>query len=141
MFETSSQTDTSTCRRMQAVLAQGGIITPVLFSPYVNDMPSLFRHVELALYAEDTAVIAMFLWQALLIKYLGTYLSDLEWWLSKWSTAMLFAKAGRSIPKPRPVQLFGDPLLSVDTVCFLGVTLDTRLTWSTHIDQVRKKAA
>jgi hypothetical protein len=27
------------------------------------------------------------------------------------------------------------------TTCYLVVTLDTRFTWSPHIDQVRKKAA
>jgi hypothetical protein len=57
-FEASFQTATSTSRRMRSGLAQGGIISPVLFSLYVNDMPSHSRHVELALYAEDTAIVA-----------------------------------------------------------------------------------
>jgi hypothetical protein len=47
---------------------------------------------------------------------------------------MLFTR--RRIQKPRPVQLFW-----VDAARYLGVILDTRLTWSSHIDQVRKKAA
>jgi hypothetical protein len=47
------------------------------------------------------------------------------------------AKDGRFIP----VQLFGEPVHRVDTVRYLGVTVDKQLTWSTHIDQVRKKAA
>jgi len=52
---------------------------------------------------------------------------------------MFFAKAGRRIPKPRPLHLFGEPILWVDTARYLGVNLATRLTWSTHIDQVKKK--
>ena len=55
------------------------------------------------------------------------------------STAMLFAKADRRIPKPRPVRLFGEPIRWVDTARYLGVNLDTGLKRSTH--QVRKKAA
>ena len=51
---------------------------------------------------------------------------------------MLIDKAGRRIAKPR---LFGEPIQWVDTARYLGVTLDTRLTLSTHIDQVRKKEA
>jgi hypothetical protein len=43
--------------------------------------------------------------------------------------------------QPRPVTLFGEPIEWVDTTRYLGVTLDTRLTWSPHIDQVRKRAA
>jgi len=57
MFEVSFQTATSTSRRIWADLPQGGIISPALFSLYVNDIPSPSHHVELALYA-DTAVIA-----------------------------------------------------------------------------------
>ena len=53
---------------------------------------------------------------------------------------MLLATTGRCNPKPRPVQLFGEPNHWVDTAYYLGVTLDTRLTWSTHIEKVRKKA-
>ena len=63
---------------MQAGVAQGGIISPVLFSVYVNDMPSLSCHIELALYVDDTAVIATSRQLALFVKYLETYLSDLE---------------------------------------------------------------
>lgn len=112
-------------------------------------MLSPSHHVELALCADDTAVIATSRQPALLVKCLETYHSDLELWLSEWriaitlskSTAMHFAKAGRHIPKPRPVQLVGQPIHWVDTVRYLGATLDTRLTWSTHIYQVRKKSA
>lgn len=57
-FEASFQTATSTSRRIRAGLPQGGIISPALFSLYANDMPSPSRHVEFALYADDTAVIA-----------------------------------------------------------------------------------
>ena len=35
-----------------------------------------------------------------------------------------------------PVLLFGEPIVWVDTDCYLGVTLDKRLTWSSHFDQV-----
>ena len=112
-FDASFRTATSTSR-MQAGVAQGGIVSPVLFGQYVNDMPSPSHHVELALYADDTAVVATSRRPALLVKYLEAYLSDLERWLTEWriainvskSSAMLFAKTGRRIPKPRAIQLF-----------------------------------
>jgi hypothetical protein len=64
-------------------------------------MPVPSRHVELALYADDTAIIATSRKSALLIRYLETYLSDLGRWLREWriainvskSNAMLFVKA------------------------------------------------
>jgi len=56
-------------------------------------------------------------------------------------TAIIFARAGRRFIQPRPVTLFGEPIEWVDTTRYLGVTLDKGLTWSPHIDQVRKKTA
>jgi hypothetical protein len=53
--------------------------------------------------------------------------------------AMLFTR--RRIEPPRPIVLFGEPIVWVDTARYVGVTLDKRLTWATHIDQVRKKAS
>jgi hypothetical protein len=134
---------------MHTGVAQGGLISPLLFSLYVNDMPVLSRHIKLALYADDTAIIAMSHKSALLIRYLETYLSDPEGWLREWriavnvskSNAVLFAKAAWQVPRPRPVQFLGEPIERVDTVCYLGVTLDSRLTWWPRIVQVRKKAS
>jgi len=57
-FEASFQTATLSRRGMRAGVPQGGLISPVLFSLYAKDIPSLSHHVELALYADDTAIIA-----------------------------------------------------------------------------------
>jgi hypothetical protein len=77
-FEAALLTATSTRRHMRAGVAQGGLVSPVLFSRYINDMPVSSRHVDLALYADDTAIIATSCVSSLLIRYLETYLSDLE---------------------------------------------------------------
>jgi len=130
-FEFSFQTATSTCCHTRADVAQGEIISPVLFSLHANDILSPSRHVELALYGDDTAVIATSRRPALLIRYLEIYLSGLERLLRKWmitinvsqNSVMLFAKAGRRIPKPRPAQLFGEPIQWVYTARYLGVPL------------------
>jgi len=69
-FEESLQTATSSRRGMRARVAQYGLISPVPFSLYVNDMPSPSHHVELALYADDTAMIATSRKPTLLVSYL-----------------------------------------------------------------------
>jgi retron-type reverse transcriptase len=48
-FQASFQTATSSLRIMRDGVAQGGLISPVLISVYVNDMTSPSHHVELAL--------------------------------------------------------------------------------------------
>ena len=57
------------------------------------------------------------------------------------STAIIFGRAVRRFIQPRPVTLSGEPIEWVDTTRYLGVTLDRRLNWSPHIDQVRKRTA
>jgi len=73
---------------MRAGMAQGGLISPVLFNLYVNDMPTPSHHVELALYADDTAIIATSRKPTLLVNYLESYLNDLQRWLSEWRIAI-----------------------------------------------------
>jgi hypothetical protein len=57
------------------------------------------------------------------------------------NTAVLFVKAARSIQQPRPVQFLGKPIQCVETARYLGVILDTQLTWSAQVNQVGKKAS
>ena len=136
-FEASFQAATSSRRGMRARVAQGELISPVLFSHYVNDMPPPSHHVELSLYADATGIIATSRKPTLLVSYLESNLNDLQQWLSEWRiainapkrTALIFARAGRRFIQPRPVTLSGELIQWVDTARYLWVTLDTRLTW------------
>jgi hypothetical protein len=106
---------------MRTGVAQGGLISLVLFSLYDNDIPVPSRHVELALYACYTAVIATSRKPALLLSYLESYLVDLELWIRKWRIAINVSKSMATlftrtrIQPPRPVALFGEPIVWVDT--------------------------
>ena len=105
------------------------MIFPILFSLYVNDMPSTSHHVDLALYADDTAIIATSRMPTLLVSYLESNLNELRRCLTDWritinvskSTAIIFARARRSFTQPRPVTLFGEPIEWVDSTRYLGL--------------------
>jgi hypothetical protein len=47
-------------------------------------MPLPSQHVELALYADDTAITATSRNPTLLVSYLASYLNDLQLWLREW---------------------------------------------------------
>jgi hypothetical protein len=96
-IQTSFQSATSTCRSMRAGVAQGGLVSPVLFSLYVNDIPTSARHVELAKYADDTALVATSRSPSLLIGYLEAYLGRLERWLRDCCCAL--CSGGETHPK------------------------------------------
>jgi hypothetical protein len=78
-------------------------------------MPVPSCHVELALYADDSAISATSRKSALLIRYLESYLSDLQGWLREWRiainvlmrNAIPFAKAAGRVPRLRPINLLG----------------------------------
>jgi hypothetical protein len=148
-FQTSFQSASSTCRGMRAGVAEGGLVSPVLFSLHVNDIHKPSLHVELAQYVDDTALTATSRSPSLLVGYLEAYLGRLERWLRDWriainvlkNTAVLFIKAARRIRKPRAVQCLGEPIQWVETARYIGVILDIQLTWSANVNQVRKKAA
>jgi hypothetical protein len=75
---------------MRAGVAYGGLISSVRFSLYVNDIPTPSHHVELAPYADDTAIIATSRKLTLLVGYLESYLSDLQRSPSEWRIAINF---------------------------------------------------
>jgi retron-type reverse transcriptase len=125
-FEASFQAATISHRHMRAGVAQGGLISPVLLSLYVNDLTVPSRHIELASYADDTALVTTSRKPALLVSYLESYLADLEVWLRKWRIAIKLSKCramlftrGR-IQSPRPISLFSVPIVWVDTSRYLG---------------------
>jgi hypothetical protein len=69
---------TTSCHVRWAGMAQASLISFILFSLYVNDMPTPLHHVALALYAVHTAIIVMSHKLTLLISYLESYLNDLQ---------------------------------------------------------------
>jgi hypothetical protein len=83
-------------------------------------MPSPSHHIEFALYADDTAVIATSRKPTLLVNYLESCLIDLQRWLSEWriainvskSSTIIFVHGGRRFIQPRPVSLLLGPLLN-----------------------------
>jgi hypothetical protein len=115
----------------------------------VNDIPTPSRHVNLAQYRDDMALVPTSHSPSLLVGYLEAYLSGLEHWLGDWriainvskSTPVLFVKTARRIKKPRPVQFLGEAVQWVETTRYLRLTPDTQLKWAAQTNEVGKAAA
>jgi len=115
-IEASFQTATSSRRSVWSGVAQGELISPVLFSPYVIDMhPSLAPRRVSSLPVRRPSHPRNRK-PTILVSYMESYFNDLERWLSEWRIAMnvskstltIFALAGRRFIQPRPVTLFGE---------------------------------
>jgi hypothetical protein len=56
-------------------------------------MPSPLHHVELAVYANETAIKATSCKPTLLVSYPESYLNNLQWWYSEWRIAINVSKS------------------------------------------------
>ncbi|GBO17647.1 putative RNA-directed DNA polymerase from transposon BS, partial [Araneus ventricosus] len=73
----------STPRKLQAGVPQGGILAPIIFVLYMNDIPQV-RNIMISLYADDTAILSQGKTPDKAIVPLQNYLKNLEAWLVRW---------------------------------------------------------
>jgi hypothetical protein len=118
---------------------------PVLYSLYINDAPSA-PGVHLALFAGDTCVYATEKLERRVLNKLQRGLTAVGSWYQRWNIkikekmihAIYFSKRCRM---PRDdLQLNGRNIPFVNSVKYLGVIFDRRMTWRLHIEKIAAKA-
>ncbi|GFY19410.1 RNA-directed DNA polymerase from mobile element jockey [Trichonephila clavipes] len=74
-----------------AGVAQGTLISPLLFNIYVNDIPK-HDNTILCMFADDTEILATRKEPKLIARALNRHILDLEDWFTKWKIALNVAK-------------------------------------------------
>ncbi|GBN96542.1 RNA-directed DNA polymerase from mobile element jockey [Araneus ventricosus] len=142
-FTVSVNNTDSTPRTISACVPQGGgILAPIIFLCFMNDIPKQ-KNITLSLYADDTAIIAQGKTPQEFVSALQSYIKNHEIWLTSWkiqlnvdkTEAIIFSR----ISNCPVVHLFGTPIPWKNEVKYLGVTLDRGLTFKSHIDRIREK--
>ena len=139
----------SILRHISTGVPQGSNIGPLLFLIYINDICRLNLEGQPRLFADDTALfysnsdphtIASFINSDLqkLSKYFSNNLLSLN--LSK-TKFMVFHSSRRTLPPLSNPTLGSDIVEQVTTFKYLGVYLDSTLSWDAHIQQVCNKAS
>ena len=98
---------------------QGSILGPLLFLTYINDLPTVIRHSEVALYADDAV---LYCYDKLTLNVDKT-------------KAILIG----SDYKLRKVNSLDNQLDSVRSFKYLGVVLSSNFTWTKHVEHVISK--
>lgn len=132
----------STFRPILAGVPQGSIIGPVLFNLFTYDIPTSLPNAELAIYADDVAIIAQSFNPKQLGKYLQPALDKLNLWYQDnrmtlntgKTTATLFSRRHRN-PTPPDITLNAEPIRWNSTSLYLGALLDSKLTWKPHVER------
>ncbi|GBM85900.1 RNA-directed DNA polymerase from mobile element jockey, partial [Araneus ventricosus] len=133
----------STPRKLQAGVPQGGILAPIIFVLYMNDIPQV-RNIMISVYADDTAILSQGKTPDKAIVPFQNYLKYLEAWLVRWkiklnvdkTEAILFNKKIDDWPK---VKVYGTPIEWKKEVKYLGVVLDKQLNFRAHTSLIKEK--
>ena len=126
---------------------QGSILGPLLFSIFVNDLPSVVNHAQINMFADDTELHCSGEDLPSVQNDLQSDLHRVQNWLqanrlqlniSK-SVMMLIGSWQKLRNRSVSVSIDGKPLASVTSTRYLGVLIDQHLTWKLHVDNVLKR--
>lgn len=125
---------------------QGSVLGPFLFLVYINDLPQCCKLEEsLYLFADDTAILYSAPSFDILQRNIDQSLTELTTWFQQNGLRVNIPKTqtikfGNYGDNPSQIQLESMENLSIsESVKFLGILIDRKLSWSQHIDQLTNK--
>jgi hypothetical protein len=135
----------STPRYMQAWVPQGSVLAPALYNSYINDTPQT-SGVNLALFADDACLYATDRKEGYVLRKIQHGLDSISAWCKRWNIkinedktrAIYFTHRNR--PPDSFLTLNGRNIPFVNSVKYLGVIFDNRMTWRLYIEMIEAKA-
>lgn len=134
----------SSARLQRAGTPQGALLSPTLYALYTRDIP-LMDGVMVSTYADDTAVTFTSENPTQLQDTLQRYLDSLLEWAEAWrirynpeKTEAVYCTQRRAIPRLQ-LTLGNAEIAWKSSAKYLGIYIDRRLTWKTHIEKACNK--
>uniref|UniRef100_A0A4W5Q9E1 Reverse transcriptase domain-containing protein n=1 Tax=Hucho hucho TaxID=62062 RepID=A0A4W5Q9E1_9TELE len=121
---------------------QGSILGPLLFSLYINDLPSVCPDINTLMYADDTVIYVHAKTKHLAAAKLTTAMDQITNWLNRSclqlnvdkTVGMFFTKRQCNIVSN--ITISGQNISIVPQVKYLGVIIDSNLSFKAHIKKV-----
>jgi hypothetical protein len=139
---------TSNYRKVETGIPQGSNLGPLLFLIFINDFSVNIPDVEYNMYADDTAIyVTGKNGYEIKEKLQRATLYAMEWFganklainESKSYTMLICNSCHPDKDFKLNIYANNSPLDQCDTIKYLGVTIDSRLSWSPHINELCKK--
>lgn len=143
-FAIKINTDSSEPKAIKAGTAQGAVISPPIYSLYISDMPKDDK-IRIFQYADDTLLLAEGPNPFENLKNMNKYLKKLNFWCYKWRVTINAAKSQAMIVTHSKKRFISDPpkynntsIPLQDSIKYLGIYLDRRLSFQKHVDEILK---
>ena len=126
---------------------QGSVLGPLLFLIYINDLPLISNKLHFFLFADDTNIYYESPDLLNLEKTINKELKKLYQWLCSNRLALnidktnfvLFHSIQKPITKPVTLLINRKAIKQANFVKYLGVLIDSNLSWKFHIHELCKK--
>ena len=119
---------------------QGSVLGPLLFLLFIEDMPNRVKFSQCRLYADDTLLCSTYPTQ----DDLQHDVDELVLWACKWGMTFNPLKCshmqiGQDVPA-FDITINNTPIPPTNSMKYLGVTIDSSLTWDTHVHNIVRKS-